>query len=180
MWHATLEKGRASKKWRGNGPDWFGLVPWFAKLTVWSKPAQSTSTHSCLFFAVVNLCFGHGCWRYLKRSKPTSLVLVTWFFQTWTREDFACVLSGVFASVFVWYFCVEKERTLRYPWHEINHSGTSDFFQLFNADLVWSLTTLQSCQNPLQRSKGRPTCMEGSKGSAESFRALNIEKYVQK
>ena len=129
---------------------------------------------------MVNLCFGHGFWRYLKRSKPTSLVLVTWFFQTWAREDFACVLSGVFASVFVWYFCVEKERTLRYPWHEINHSGTSDFIQLFNADLVWSLTTFQSCQNPLQRSKWRLTCMEGSKGSAESFRGLNIEKKCAK
>ena len=153
MWHAPPEKGRASKKWGGNGPDWFGLVLWFAKLTVWSKPLQSTSTHSCLFFAAVSLCFGHGSWRYLKRSLPTSLVLVTWFFQTWTCEDFTCVPSGVFASVCLWYFCVEKERMLRYPCM-INHSGTSDFIHLFNTYLVRSLTTLQSCQNLFNVPKG--------------------------
>ena len=58
----------------------------------------------------------------------------------------------------------------------INHSGTSDFIHLFNTYLLRSLTTFQSCQNTLQCSKGGLTCMEGSKGSAERSKGLNIEK----
>jgi len=71
---------------------------------------------------------------------------------------------------------------LRYPWHEINHSGTSDFIQLFNADLVWSLTTLQSCQKPFNVPKGAYLAWKGQKGAlkASGPKGLNIEKNVQK
>ena len=101
-------KRGVSKKWRGNGPDWLRLVLWFAKLTAWSKPLQSTSTRSCLFFAAINLCLGHGSWRSLKRSIPMSLVLVTWFFQKLEHVKISLPYSPVFFVRVCWVFLPRK------------------------------------------------------------------------